>query len=65
MGADGSNTRRLTTAPGGDYQPAWSSQDVIAYWHGSSSGRDGGPQDSEIYTIPADGEHRPASPTTT
>jgi len=55
MDADGSNPRQLTTAPGGDYQPAWSSQDVIAYWHGSSSGVDGGPPNAEIYTIPADG----------
>jgi Tol biopolymer transport system component len=55
MDADGSDVRQLTTAPGGDYQPAWSSQDVIAYWHGSSSGVDGGPANAEIYTIPADG----------
>ena len=53
--ADGSSARQLTTAPGGDYQPAWSSQDVIAYWHGSSSGEDGGPPNAEIYTIPAEG----------
>jgi WD40 repeat protein len=44
--ADGSNFRQLTTEPGGDFQPAWSSQDVIAYWHGSSSGEDGGPPDA-------------------
>jgi Tol biopolymer transport system component len=55
MNADGSNKHQLTTAPGGDFQPAWSSQDVIAYWHGSSNGRDGGPANAEIYTIPASG----------
>jgi Tol biopolymer transport system component len=53
--ADGTNVRQLTTDPGGDFQPAWSSQDVIAYWHGSSSGVDGGPPNAEIYTIPASG----------
>lgn len=53
--ADGSNFRQLTTEPGGDFQPAWSSQDVIAYWHGSQSGEDGGPPNAEIYTIPATG----------
>ena len=55
MNADGSNVRRLTTDPGGDYYPAWSTDDVIAYWHGAASGVDGGPPDSEIYTIPAIG----------
>ena len=55
MNADGSDFRQLTTDPGGDYQPAWSSQDVIAYWHGAKSGQDGGPPNSEIYTIPASG----------
>jgi len=55
MNADGSNARRLTTDPGGDYYPAWSSDDVIVYWHGSAHGQDGGPPNSEIYTIPATG----------
>jgi Tol biopolymer transport system component len=55
MNADGSDFRQLTDDPGGDYQPAWSSQDVIAYWHGATSGEDGGPPNSEIYTVPASG----------
>jgi Tol biopolymer transport system component len=55
MNADGSGRRQLTDAPGGDYYPAWSSNDVIAYWHGSPTGEEGGPPDAEIYTIPASG----------
>jgi Tol biopolymer transport system component len=55
MNADGTGRHRLTDAPGGDYYPAWSSNDVIAYWHGSPTGEDGGPADAEIYTIPATG----------
>jgi Tol biopolymer transport system component len=55
MGADGSGARRLTIAENGDYFPVWSSQDVIAYWNGSMTGEDGGPMDSEIFTIPAEG----------
>jgi Tol biopolymer transport system component len=55
MDADGSNPRRLTTARNGDYFPAWSAQDVIAYWNGATTGEDGGPMDSEIYTVPAAG----------
>ena len=56
MNADGSNTRRLTTDPKGDFYPAWSPDgSTIAYWNGSTSGVDGGPEDSEIYTIPAGG----------
>jgi Tol biopolymer transport system component len=53
--ADGTGQRRLTNDPSGDFQPAWSSRDVIAYWHGPMTGEDGGPSDSEIYTIPASG----------
>ena len=53
MNADGSNTRRLTTDPKGDFYPAWSPDgSTIADWNGSTSGVDGGPEDSEIYTIP-------------
>jgi WD40 repeat protein len=50
MDADGSNQRRLTN-DAGSFFPAWSSKDVIAYWHGSTTGEDGGPADSEIWTI--------------
>lgn len=54
--ADGTDGRRLTTDPKGDYYPAWSPDGSrIAYWNGSSTGEDGGPADSEIYTIPVDG----------
>jgi Tol biopolymer transport system component len=58
MNADGSNKRRLTdsTAGVGNYYPTWSPDgSTIAYWRGSRNGRDGGPFDSEIYTIPAGG----------
>jgi WD40-like Beta Propeller Repeat len=56
MHADGSNIRQLTTDPNGDFYPAWSPDgSTIAYWSGSRSGVDGGPRNSEIYTIPADG----------
>jgi Tol biopolymer transport system component len=56
MNADGSNIRQLTTDPNGDFYPAWSPDgSTIAYWNGSRSGVDGGPADSEIYTIPAEG----------
>jgi Tol biopolymer transport system component len=56
MNADGSNIRQLTTDPKGDFYPAWSPDgSTIAYWSGSRSGVDGGPRNSEIYTIPADG----------
>jgi TolB protein len=52
--ADGSNLRPLTSDPG-SFSPAWSSTDVIAYWQGSTTGEDGGPADSEIWTIDANG----------
>jgi Tol biopolymer transport system component len=56
MDADGTNVRQLTTDPSGDYNPAWSPDgSTIAYWNGSKNGRDGGPNNSEIYTIPAAG----------
>jgi Tol biopolymer transport system component len=56
MNAGGSNIRQLTTDPKGDFYPAWSPDgSTIAYWSGSRSGVDGGPRNSEIYTIPADG----------
>jgi Tol biopolymer transport system component len=55
MNADGSDQHRLTDDPAGDFQPAWSADDVIAYWHGPASGDDGGPVSSEIYTIPVAG----------
>ena len=53
--ADGSNMLRLTDDPAGEFFPAWSSQGMIAYWHGATSGEDGGPRNAEIYTIPATG----------
>jgi Tol biopolymer transport system component len=54
--ADGTNRERLTTDPKGDYYPAWSPDGSrIAYWNGSTSGEEGGPADSEVYTIPAGG----------
>ncbi len=56
MNADGSNVHQLTTDPKGDFYPAWSPDgSTIAYWSGSRSGVDGGPRNSEIYTIPVDG----------
>jgi hypothetical protein len=55
MNADGSGQYQLTHGPGGDFQPAWSEHDVIAYWHGPITGEDGGPPASEIYTIPVTG----------
>jgi Tol biopolymer transport system component len=55
MNADGSEPRRLTTSGRGDYFPAWSSTEVIAYWNGATTGEDGGPPNAEIYTIPASG----------
>ena len=54
VGADGSNEHPLATDPG-SFFPAWSSTNVIAYWHGSTTGEDGGPADSEIWTIDANG----------
>jgi Tol biopolymer transport system component len=55
MDADGSNVRQLTTDPSGDYHPDWSSRGTIVYWHGAPTGEDGGPADTDIYTIPASG----------
>src|SRR5262249_32257346 len=49
MDADGSNMRRLTTTPGGDYAPVWSPDGrTLAYYHDDGT-------DLEIYTIAADG----------
>lgn len=56
MGADGSNVQRITTSRQGDYHPSWSPDgSTIVYWHGSNSGIDGGPPDSEIFAIPVSG----------
>src|SRR5215210_4533556 len=46
--ADGSDVRRLTTSPGDDGEPSWSSTGRIAF----TSSRDG---NDEIYTMNADG----------
>ena len=46
--ADGSDVRRLTTSPGDDSDPSWSSTGRIAF----TSTRDG---NSEIYSMNADG----------
>ena len=52
MDADGSNVRRVTTAPGGDYGPAWSPDgSTIVYWRGSPEEEGGG----TLFTIPAEG----------
>jgi Tol biopolymer transport system component len=56
--ADGSNLQALTQSGSamGNYHPAWSPDgSTIAYWHGSIDSPDGGPDDAEIYTIPAGG----------
>jgi Tol biopolymer transport system component len=58
VNADGSNLHALTqSGPAtGNYHPAWSPDgSTIAYWHGSIDSPDGGPDDAEIYTIPAGG----------
>jgi Tol biopolymer transport system component len=56
MDADGSHIRQLTSDASGDFNPAWSPDgSTIAYWNGNTSGVDGGPSGSEIYTIPAAG----------
>jgi Tol biopolymer transport system component len=57
MNADGSDQHAITHSPGGlgDYYPAWSIDGTIAFWEGSPTGEDGGPSDSEIYTVPAMG----------
>jgi Tol biopolymer transport system component len=40
----------------GDYYPTWSPDgSTIAFWSGSTSGRDGGPRNAEIYTIRVSG----------
>jgi Tol biopolymer transport system component len=55
MDADGTNVLQLTTDPAGDYHPDWSPSGTIVYWHGASTGEDGGPADTDLYTIPAGG----------
>ncbi len=61
MNADGSDRHAITQSPGGlgDYYPVWSIDGMIAFWEGTPTGQDGGPIDSEIYTIPADGTGSP------
>jgi Tol biopolymer transport system component len=57
MNADGSDQHAITHSPGGlgYYYPVWSIDGTIAFWGGSPMGEDGGPSDSEIYTVPAMG----------
>jgi Tol biopolymer transport system component len=56
VNAEGGDPRQLTTAPPGNYEPAWSPDgQTIVYWHGSAQSPDGGPNNSEIYSIPATG----------
>ena len=57
MNADGSDQHAITHSPGGlgYYYPVWSIDGTIAFWGGSATGEDGGPRDSEIYTVRAMG----------
>ena len=57
MNADGSDQHAITHSPGGlgYYYPVWSIDGTIAFWGGSPTGEDGGPSDSEIYTVRAMG----------
>src|SRR5688500_4547137 len=48
VNTDGSDVRRLTTSPGDDGEPAWSTTGRIAF----TSARDG---NNEIYSMNADG----------
>jgi Tol biopolymer transport system component len=51
---DGSDLTQVTTE--GGYYPEWSPDgSTLLYWNGSSTGEDGGPADSEIFTIPVGG----------
>jgi len=57
MNADGSNQHPITHARGamGYYYPSWSADGSIAMWGATDAGQDGGPADSEIFTVPAAG----------
>jgi WD40-like Beta Propeller Repeat len=57
INADGSGDHAITHAPNGIgyFYPVWSSEGTIAFWGGTPTGEDGGPADSEIYTVPATG----------
>jgi Tol biopolymer transport system component len=54
--ANGTNDHAIVGTPGGDYEPAWSPDGTtIVYWHGASTGLEGGPPNAEIFTVPATG----------
>jgi len=58
MNADGSDQHAITHATGGSgyYYPGWSVHGTIVMWGAGPGDRpDGGPTDSEIYTVPATG----------
>jgi len=57
MDRDGSHVRRLTrSGSDGAYYPTWSPDgSTIAFWSGPRTGEDGGPAQSEIFTIPVKG----------
>ena len=54
--ANGAKDHAIVGTPGGDYEPAWSPDGTkIVYWHGASTGLEGGPPNAEIFSVPATG----------